>query len=91
MWKRLPGIARRAGPVLRGAMIAKKNENHGGRGSSSFHSRPKPDLSRHTHALDGTIGKKLRAMYDDLVQQPLPEGLVELLRKLDQRQESKSQ
>jgi hypothetical protein len=31
------------------------------------------------------ITTELRAMYDDLVQQPLPERLLNLLAKLDQR------
>ncbi len=36
------------------------------------------------------IGMSLRAMYDELVEQPLPDRFVELLAQLDQGQQEKA-
>ncbi|MBI4275552.1 MAG: hypothetical protein HY659_12725 [Rhizobiales bacterium] len=41
---------------------------------------PKSGLDREIQA---KIGQKLRAMYDDIVQEGVPERFAELLRKLD--------
>jgi len=35
--------------------------------------------------VQGVIGKQLRAMYDDLVNQTVPDRFTELLQKLDKR------
>ena len=37
------------------------------------------------------IGKKMRAMYDDLLRQPIPDRFVQLLERLDQARENKIQ
>ena len=74
-------------------MTAKKNDGHVGAGapSSPPNVRLKPTLSsRRLHAVDAEIGKKMRAMYDDLLQQPIPDRFVELLKKIDEAQENKS-
>ena len=52
--------------------------------------RPRPPIRR-TPAIETELGKKMRAMYDDLVNQPIPERFVELLEQLDRARESKSQ
>lgn len=41
---------------------------------------PTPSLDREAQA---RIGKQLRAMYDDLLRQPVPDRFTELLKKLD--------
>jgi hypothetical protein len=38
-----------------------------------------------SHSSQQHIATNLRAMYDDLVQQPLPDRFVELLAELDQK------
>lgn len=43
-----------------------------------------PALDR---SIQGFIGSRLRAMYDDLAQQPVPDRFVELLGKLERRGE----
>jgi hypothetical protein len=53
--------------------------------------RLKAGLSfRRSSSIEVVIGKKMRAMYDDLLEQPLPDRLVELLKQIDQAQENKS-
>ena len=46
---------------------------------------PEPSLDR---AIQERIGDSLRAMYDDLVQQPVPDRFVELLSRLEQRNDA---
>jgi hypothetical protein len=46
-----------------------------------------PSLDR---AIQSRIGDQLRAMYDNLMQQPIPDRLAELLGRLEQEEESKS-
>ena len=46
---------------------------------------PEPSLDR---AIQERIGDRLRAMYDDLVQQPVPDRFVELLSRLEQRNDA---
>ena len=71
-------------------MTTKKNDYQGGASASSPTSRLKPGLSRRPAAIDGEIGKKMRAMYADLVEQPIPDRFIELLKQIDQAQENKS-
>ena len=52
--------------------------------------RPRPP-TRRTPAIDTELGKKMRAMYDDLVNQPIPERFVELLERHDRVRENKPQ
>jgi hypothetical protein len=47
--------------------------------------------TRRTPSADPEIGKKMRAMYDDLLKQPIPERFVELLEQLDRARENKAQ
>lgn len=42
-----------------------------------------PRLDRNTQA---RLGEQLRAMYDDLLQQPIPDRFVELLKNLDENE-----
>ena len=73
-------------------MTTKKNDDRLGAGapSSPPNVRLKHSLSsRRPHAIQAEIGKKMRDMYDDLLQQPIPDRFVELLKKLDEAQENK--
>jgi hypothetical protein len=47
-----------------------------------------PTLDR---AIQERIGTQLRAMYDDLMQQPVPDRFADLLGKLERRDEKASQ
>jgi hypothetical protein len=63
-------------------MTHKKDNNPG-----SFGALPPPYVklkSRRMVASDVELGRKMRAMYDDLLNQPIPERFVELLKQLDQ-------
>ena len=72
-------------------MTAKKTNGHGSHASSP-NRRLKPGLSsRRPHAFEAEIGKKMRAMYDDLMDQPLPDRFLELLSQIDQAQEAQGQ
>ena len=74
-------------------MSTKKNDRHGGPGAhaSPASRRFQSGLSsRRPNGLDATIGKKMRAMYDDLLHQPIPDRFVELLKQIDQARENKS-
>lgn len=46
---------------------------------------------RRSLAGEAEIGKKMRAMYAELLEQPIPDRFVELLRQIDQAQETKPQ
>jgi CRP-like cAMP-binding protein len=46
-----------------------------------------PKLDR---VIQRRIGDQLRAMYDDLMQQPVPDRFADLLSKLEQSREEKS-
>ena len=72
-------------------MAAKKNDKPLGFGDllPPF-ARLKPGQPSHRPpALNSEIGKKMRAMYDDLLQQPVPDRFVELLKQIDQARENK--
>jgi hypothetical protein len=73
-------------------MATNKNNGHGGSDAHAPpHLRLKPALSsRRPGGIDAAIGKKMRAMYDDLLHQPIPDRFVELLRQIDQVRENKS-
>ena len=74
-------------------MATKKSNGDGGTGvyASPPHDRLKPALSsRRAGGIEATIGKKMRAMYDDLLHQPIPDRFVELLKQIDQARENKS-
>jgi hypothetical protein len=73
-------------------MTTKKNDRHRG---PAVHASPplrlQPGLSsRRPNGLDAMIGKKMRAMYDELLHQPIPDRFVELLKQIDQARENKS-
>ena len=68
------------------------------KGSADFGAFPPPSAklksrpsSRRTPAFDPELGSKLRAMYGELMDQPIPERFVELLEQLDRARENKSQ
>jgi hypothetical protein len=74
-------------------MATKKSNGQGGSGAhaSQPHHRLKPALSpRRPGGIDAAIGKKMRAMYDDLLHQPIPDRFVEILKQIDQARENKS-
>jgi Anti-sigma factor NepR len=53
--------------------------------------RPKPGLKSRSHkSLEADIGETMRAMYNDLLEQPIPDRFVELLKQIDQAQENRS-
>jgi Anti-sigma factor NepR len=56
--------------------------------SSSPSSRPQGRLGRDVQA---KIGHQLRAIYDDVVQEGVPDRFVELLKRLDKKDERGSQ
>ena len=75
-------------------MAAKKTEGHEGFGAGLRppNSKLKPGhSSRRLLGLDAEIGSKMRAMYDDLLEQPIPDRFVELLKQIDQSQVSRDQ
>jgi hypothetical protein len=74
-------------------MTDKKDKGPAGFGAlpspqAKLRSRPS---TRRPPSIDAELGKKMRAMYDDLVNQPIPERFVELLEQLDRVRENKSQ
>ena len=73
-------------------MATKKNDGYRGSGMhASPNLRLKPSLSsRRPDGIDAVIGKKMRAMYDDLLHQPVPERFTELLKQIDEARENKS-
>ena len=75
-------------------MAAKKTEGHEGFGAGlpPPNAKLKPShSSRRLLGLDAEIGSKMRAMYDDLLEQPIPDRFVELLKQIDQGQVSRDQ
>jgi Anti-sigma factor NepR len=48
--------------------------------ASPSHKGPRAELGRNVQAM---IGQQLRAMYDDVVKQGIPDRLAELLNQLD--------
>jgi hypothetical protein len=64
--------------------------------SSGFGALPPPyaklrsrSPSRRSPSADPEIGKTMRAMYEDLLKQPIPERFVELLEQIDRVRENK--
>ena len=57
-------------------------------GAVSEDSSPEPTLNR---AIQERIGDNLRSLYDDLVQQPVPDRFVELLNRLEGRKSNADQ
>ena len=73
-------------------MSVKKSGRAVGLGMFSPPPRSKPDLpSRRLQSIEAEIGKTMRAMYDDLLEQPIPDRFVELLKQIDRAQENRSQ
>jgi len=50
--------------------------------------RPEPRLG---HDIQAKIGRQLRAIYDDVVNQGIPERFAELLNRLDEQDDKDSQ
>ncbi len=67
------------------------------KGSNGFGALPPPYAklksrpSTRRASIDPEIGNKMRAMYEDLLKQPIPDRFVELLEQLDQARENKTQ
>jgi hypothetical protein len=68
-----------------------------GKDSNGFGALPPPYAKlrsrlsgRRLPSADPEIGRKMRAMYDDLLKQPIPERFIELLQQLDRAQGNKS-
>jgi hypothetical protein len=74
-------------------MTTRKTDGQGGLDVQPLpYLRLQPGLPlRRTPPIEAAIGKKMRAMYDDLLRQPLPDRLVELLKQIDRPGETKSQ
>jgi Anti-sigma factor NepR len=68
-------------------MATNKNDRHGG---DTHTSPPHLRLKGRPNGIEAAIGKKMRAMYDELLHQPVPERFVELLKRIDQARENKS-
>ncbi len=49
----------------------------------------KPQSAKLGRDIQARIGEQLRAMYNGLVQQPVPDRFVELLKKMDKREQEK--
>ncbi|NJL09009.1 MAG: hypothetical protein HC900_12800 [Methylacidiphilales bacterium] len=49
-----------------------------------------PALPRLDRNAQARLGEQLRAMYDDLLQQPIPDRFVELLKNLDDVEKGKT-
>ena len=47
------------------------------------------EKSRAIRARQRAIGRELRRMYDDVAQEPIPDDFMDLLRKIDEAEESK--
>ena len=47
------------------------------------------EKARAVRARQRAIGRELRRMYDDVAQEPVPEDFMDLLRKIDEAEESK--
>ena len=53
--------------------------------------RSKPGLKPRRHkSLEAEIGETMRAMYNDLLEEPIPDRFVELLKQIDHAQENRS-
>jgi hypothetical protein len=48
------------------------------------------EKARAVRARQRAIGRELRRMYDDVAQEPVPDDFMDLLRKIDEAEESKS-
>ena len=48
------------------------------------------EKTRAIRARQRAIGRELRRMYDDVAQEPVPDDFMDLLRKIDEADESKS-
>ena len=48
------------------------------------------EKARAIRARQRAIGRELRRMYDDVAQEPVPDDFMDLLRKIDEADESKS-
>jgi Anti-sigma factor NepR len=47
------------------------------------------EKARAVRARQRAIGRELRRMYDDVAQEPVPDDFMDLLRKIDEQEESK--
>ena len=47
------------------------------------------EKARAVRARQRAIGRELRRMYDDVAQDPIPDDFMDLLRKIDEAEESK--
>jgi hypothetical protein len=69
------------------------NENdrqeHFGAALPLWSAKLKPGHSSHRSTIfNAEIGKKMRAMYDDLLDQPIPDRFIDLLKEIDKAQET---
>ena len=48
------------------------------------------EKARAVRARQRAIGRELRRMYDDVAQEPVPDDFMDLLRKIDEAEDSKS-
>ena len=55
-------------------------------------SKPRQELTtlRKAHPLLHALGARLRLMWDDIVHEPVPEEMMDLLRRIDERERQRS-
>jgi anti-sigma factor NepR-like protein len=59
-------------------------------GSALSKSRHAPTALRKARQRLHALGARLRFMWDDIVQEPVPEEMMDLLRQIDERESSRS-
>ena len=59
-------------------------------GSAISKPRREPLALRQAHPLLHALGVRLRLMWDDIVHEPVPEDMMDLLRQLDEREGHRS-
>lgn len=69
----------KAGRSSRNAQGKKDDKMHSGAGRSS----PEDEMPRIDPRVQREIGKHLRAHYDDVINEPVPEKFIELLKELE--------
>ena len=71
-------------------MATNENDRHDGFGATLplWSARLNSGRSARRSAIfDAKIGEKMRAMYDDLLDQPIPDRFIDLLKQIDKAQE----
>ena len=59
-------------------------------GAAMSKPRQEPTALRKAHPLLHALGVRLRLMWDDIVHEPVPEDMLDLLRQIDERESQRS-